>query len=198
MTAKFDALLSKLRESDESLYDKGRFVNYAAIIAAYPTGEAGWYVINYDTDTFWIWDADTSAWVNTDRCGEVSSVFGRIGVVTAQSGDYGSDKITFNNTGSSLSSVNTELAIKELDTRTKVFQSNFTAAASTGFVWADNVLTVTHSLNKTNPSVSIKDNATPGELIDTYFIEVTDANNIAVYFPVEAVPITGTWNIRIF
>lgn len=195
MSAKVDMILRKIRESDVNAYDKGRFANYAAIIAAYPTGEAGWYVINYDTDTFWLWDTGTSAWVNTDRKGEVSSVFGRVGTVTAQSGDYGSDKITFNNTGSSLSSVTAELAIKELDTRTKVFQSNFTSADSTGFAWTDNVLTITHSLNKTNPIISVKDNT--GEIIDTYSTGVTDANNIAIYFPIEAVPITGTWNIRI-
>ena len=67
IVTKFDFLLRKLRVSDVDQNNKGGFVNEAAIVAAYPTGQAGWFLLNYDTDTFWIWDAETSAWVDSDR-----------------------------------------------------------------------------------------------------------------------------------
>lgn len=74
--------------------DKGFFANEAAILAAYPNGIAtptlrnGWYCINGDTDTVWVWDADTNAWVDTACNGLVTSVFSRTGAVAAQSNDY--------------------------------------------------------------------------------------------------------------
>ena len=74
------------------------------------------------------------------------------------------------------------------------FTGSFTSADSTGFVWADNVLTITHSLNSSNVSISIRDNN--GEAI-SLANDAIDANNISVYFPVANVPITGTYTTLI-
>lgn len=51
------------------VHDKGYFATEAALIAAYPSGEAGDYAIVGETDTFWVWDADTSAWKNSGQAG---------------------------------------------------------------------------------------------------------------------------------
>lgn len=44
---------------------KGYFVDQAALESAYPVGEDGWYANVGSTDTIWIWDNDTNAWVNS-------------------------------------------------------------------------------------------------------------------------------------
>lgn len=52
-------------------FDKWWFANEAAILIAYPnwiaspTSRNGWKVTNGETDTIWVWDADTNAWVNS-------------------------------------------------------------------------------------------------------------------------------------
>ena len=46
-------------------HDKGFFANEAAIVAAIPTGQAGWFCRNGETDTVWVWDVEGSAWVVT-------------------------------------------------------------------------------------------------------------------------------------
>lgn len=67
---------------------KGYFANEAAIIAAHPTGVAGWYCLNTDTNTVWFWDTDTNAWMDTAEGGLVTSVFGRVGDIVATTNDY--------------------------------------------------------------------------------------------------------------
>lgn len=44
---------------------KGYFATPAALTAAYPTGENGWWAIVGTTDTVWVWDSDTTAWTDT-------------------------------------------------------------------------------------------------------------------------------------
>jgi len=44
---------------------KGWFADETALTTAYPVGQNGWYAIVGDTDTFWTWDTDTVAWVDT-------------------------------------------------------------------------------------------------------------------------------------
>ena len=46
-------------------HDKGYFATEAALTAAYPVGEAGWYAVVGETDTVWIWDVETAAWVDS-------------------------------------------------------------------------------------------------------------------------------------
>ena len=48
-----------------NLKDKGYFLTEAALIAAYPVGEAGWKANIEETDSIWLWDADTAAWVDS-------------------------------------------------------------------------------------------------------------------------------------
>lgn len=88
------AVLAGLNSSGggASLNDKGWFVNEAALIAAYPVGQNGWYAIIGDTDTVWIWDGDTAAWVNSgasatgDVTGSASSTDNNVTVFDGTTG----------------------------------------------------------------------------------------------------------------
>ncbi len=51
--------------SSQDQNNKGWFTTEAALVAAYPAGESGWFAIVGSTDTVWIWDADSVAWVNS-------------------------------------------------------------------------------------------------------------------------------------
>ena len=62
-------------------HNLGLFEDIDALEEAYPTANAGDYALLASTDTFWTWDAETSAWVDTDRKGQVSSVNGKTGDV---------------------------------------------------------------------------------------------------------------------
>lgn len=73
MDYSYDPALGRIRKTDISssetaklAHDKGVFATSAALSAAYATGTAGDYALVTETDTFWTWDAETSAWVNTD------------------------------------------------------------------------------------------------------------------------------------
>jgi hypothetical protein len=51
--------------SGGSSHDKGFFADEIALVAAVPSGEAGDWAVVGDTDSIWIWDVDTTAWVNS-------------------------------------------------------------------------------------------------------------------------------------
>lgn len=70
-------------------HNKGYFATQSALETAYPTAEAGDYAIVGETDTVWIWDEDTDAWVDTDTKGEVTSVNGLTGEVELSAEDVG-------------------------------------------------------------------------------------------------------------
>lgn len=63
-------------------HNKGYFADLTALQTAYPTGADGDYAILGSTDTVWVWDSGTNAWVDTDTKGEVTSVNGQTGAVS--------------------------------------------------------------------------------------------------------------------
>lgn len=63
-------------------HNKGYFADLTALQTAYPTGANGDYAILGSTDTVWVWDSGTNAWVDTDTKGEVTSVNGQTGAVS--------------------------------------------------------------------------------------------------------------------
>ena len=72
----------------------GLFLGYyeteAALRTAHPTAEAGNYAIVGTTDTIWIWDADTTSWVDSGSTGgAVLSVNGKTGEVVLTKTDVG-------------------------------------------------------------------------------------------------------------
>lgn len=62
-------------------HNLGWFATPTALEEAHPTAEAGDWAIVGETDTVWIWDTDNSAWVDSDRKGQVTSVNGQTGDV---------------------------------------------------------------------------------------------------------------------
>lgn len=100
-------------------YFDGYHTSIAALQAAMPTSAAGHYAIvdegtGYEAD-FYIWDLQ-DGWVQSSSQGggAVSSVFGRIGVVIAVSGDYTASQIT-NTPAGNISSTNVQAALNEID-----------------------------------------------------------------------------------
>lgn len=70
MGIKYDPILGRLRQSDESENagsgnDLGYFIDETALTTAYPTADDGNFAIVGSTDTIWIWDSGTVAWIDS-------------------------------------------------------------------------------------------------------------------------------------
>jgi len=65
-------------------HNLGYYADLTALQTAHPTGTDGDYAILGSTDTIWVWDSGTSAWVDSDQKGQVTSVNGQTGDVTVQ------------------------------------------------------------------------------------------------------------------
>ena len=68
-------------------HNLGYYATPQALNESHPTAEAGDWAIVGSTDTVWIWDDDTSAWVDSDQKGQVTSVNGMTGDVTLDIND---------------------------------------------------------------------------------------------------------------
>lgn len=91
-------------------HNLGYFATPEALATAYPTAEAGDFAIVGSTDTVWIWDTDTSAWVDSDTKGQVTSVNNQTGAVTVQETLVNQTNIKSVNGNSLLGSGNLELS----------------------------------------------------------------------------------------
>ena len=67
--------------------NKGYFLTSAALAAAYPVGENGWFAVVGATDTVWLWDSGTLAWVDSTQTSAVVSVNGVTGAVQLNADD---------------------------------------------------------------------------------------------------------------
>jgi len=52
-------------------YDLGWFATPAALTTAYPIGADGYFAMVGSTDSIWVWDSDTNAWVDTKTTGPI-------------------------------------------------------------------------------------------------------------------------------
>lgn len=59
----------------KAAHDKGYFANPAALQEAVPTGADGDYAIVGTTDTIWMWDSDTQAWVDSHKATDLSNYY---------------------------------------------------------------------------------------------------------------------------
>lgn len=66
-------------------HNLGFYADLTALQTAHPTGTDGDYAILGSTDTIWVWDSGTSAWVDSDQKGQVTSVNGETGDVNIKS-----------------------------------------------------------------------------------------------------------------
>ena len=65
-------------------HNLGWYATPQALNEAHTTATNGDWAIVGSTDTVWVWDSDTSGWVDTDTKGQVTSVNGQTGAVTVQ------------------------------------------------------------------------------------------------------------------
>lgn len=68
-------------------HNLGWYATSSDLQTAHPTASAGDWAIVGATDTVWVWDTDTSAWVDTDTKGQVTSVNNQTGAVTIGAND---------------------------------------------------------------------------------------------------------------
>lgn len=59
----------------KAAHDKGYFANPSALQEAVPTGVDGDYAIVGTTDTIWMWDSDTQAWVDSHKATDLSNYY---------------------------------------------------------------------------------------------------------------------------
>lgn len=59
----------------KAAHDKGYFANPSALQEAVPTGVDGDYAIIGTTDTIWMWDSDTQAWVDSHKATDLSNYY---------------------------------------------------------------------------------------------------------------------------
>lgn len=59
----------------KAAHDKGYFANPVALQEAVPTGVDGDYAIVGTTDTIWMWDSDTQAWVDSHKATDLSNYY---------------------------------------------------------------------------------------------------------------------------
>lgn len=68
-------------------HNLGYYADLTALQTAHPTGQDGDFAILGSTDTVWIWDSGTTAWVDSDQKGQVTSVNNKTGAVTIGAAD---------------------------------------------------------------------------------------------------------------
>lgn len=59
----------------KAAHDKGYYANPSALEEAVPTGVDGDYAIVGTTDTIWMWDSDTQAWVDSHKATDLSNYY---------------------------------------------------------------------------------------------------------------------------
>lgn len=67
--------ISDLKE--KAAHDKGFYENDTALKEAHPTGVAGDFAIVGSTDTMWIWDTDTQAWIDSHKATDFSNYYNK-------------------------------------------------------------------------------------------------------------------------
>jgi hypothetical protein len=114
--------------------DVEEYANFAALPV---TGETGKIYITIDDNKAYRWTGATYFEVSPS---EVNSVFGRSGIVTAQSGDYTATQIT-NTPAGTIAAVTVQAALNELDTE----KAPLASPALTGVPTAPTAVTTTNT-----------------------------------------------------
>lgn len=121
-----------------------------------------------------------TTWDKWDHTDAVSSVFGRTGAVTAASGDYSADQITFDSTGSEIIGSDVEEALKDLDSRVIDAQDDIDAhLISTSAHAAEHITLSSTKLDATNVKAGLEEladdiAAIPAQLISS----VSDTSSV--------------------
>lgn len=167
-------------------HDLGFFATVTALQTAYPTGTAGDFALVGETDTFWVWDAETSAWVDSDRKGQVTSVNNQTGAVTITEADILPDQ-----TGNAGKFLKTNGTTASWEDTTSAPATTPTLAVAD---WSSNTQTInvtgvtaTNTVIVSPTPVSAEDYATAGVLCTnqgagtlTFTCQSTPANDLTV------------------
>jgi hypothetical protein len=126
-----------------------------------------------------VFDGAQTMWIKIDNTDVVSSVFGRTGAVSAASGDYDADEITYDNTSSGLTAVDVQAAIDEVEGRVDSLE----------------IAPPTHSHTETEVTITgdhpvLEDPTTVAELVD--YLDLTtrpqvDSGNIPATIYIDSV-----------
>ena len=119
--------------------NKGFFATESALTTAYATGQSGWYAIVGSTDTFWVWDADTSAWKNTDSNSQ--------GTVTSISVTGGTGLTSTGSPVTTSGSINLNLDTATQQTLGKVAANETAIATNTADIASNDATLVSHLNN---------------------------------------------------
>ena len=114
----------------------GYFADPVALQTAYPTASAGNYAIVGSTNTIWIWDVDTVAWINSGTSGQVTSIVTtgggtETGSVTINATKIEAVPITRTVNGKAL---NANITLEKDDIDATIIDSTDLAAALTSYV----------------------------------------------------------------
>lgn len=175
--------------NDENRNDKGWFTTEAALNAAHPTGESGWYAIVDYTDTVWIWDTGTLAWVDSGNSGAVISVNGYTGTVVLAATDISLSSLQ------GLSASNVRDGIDEL----KVYVEGLIDGAG-GYYMAD--VRTGAGVAITNPTTTITfdsafvDNDYTPTIMQITGSELLDLDNMTLYSDRIEIPSTGSGTLN--
>lgn len=80
---------AQLKAYAKDAHNLGWYANLAALQLAKAVGASGDWALLGSTDTIWTWDADTNAWVETDKKGAVTTVNGATGAVVITAAGLG-------------------------------------------------------------------------------------------------------------
>lgn len=121
-----------------------------------------------------------ATWDKWDHTDAVSSVFGRTGAVTAASGDYSADQITFDSTGSGIIGSDVDEALINLDSRVSDAQDDIDAhLISTSAHAAEHITLSSTKLVATDVKAGLEELADDIAAIPAAFIDsITDTASV--------------------
>ena len=170
--------------------NKGWFENEASLIAAYPTGQAGWFAVVVDSGkTIWIWDVNTSAWIDTEETGIVTSVNTKTGEVVITKEDIGLGEVDNTSDLDKPISTATQTELSDLDGRLTDVESDvstlITDLTSVQSDVSDLEEDVTKNTAKLGNLVSFLDFGGVGDAMTNNYDALVAAANSgrSVYFP---------------
>ena len=161
-------------------HNLGYYETITDLQTAHPTGTAGDFALVGSTDTFWIWDTTTSAWVDSHKTDAVTSVNGQTGAVTVQETLVNQTNIKSVNGNTLLGSGNLELSTYLPYPSAWHTTSSYTTAQFCGEVAADTSTTVGKAyLGEVNFS-DLPQSLVNGEVVVEIMDGTTAANKVIV------------------
>lgn len=149
-------------DAQTSPNNKGFYATPTDLRTAYPTGQNGWYAVVGSTDTFWLWDATTTDWKDSDTNsqGTVTSIgiTGGTGVTSSGGPVTTSGSITID-----LDSA-TQTSLAQVATNTTNIANNTSSISTNATNIAANVtaigtkITASSSDTLTNKSIDVDNN----------------------------------------